>query len=56
MNNNKQNSSITSKLQKLVKKRKRTLVVIKAGSIKNASRTSSSTGSLEGEYSPSYEE
>jgi hypothetical protein len=50
----KQQNNITAKLQDLVKKRKRTLVVIKAGSIKNNRRTSSS--SFEGDYYPSYTE
>ena len=50
----KKHNNVTEKLQKLVKKRKTTLVVIKAGSIKNVTRTSSS--SFEGEYYPSYNE
>jgi len=51
---NNQQNNITAKLQNLVKKRKRTVVVIKAGSIKNVRRASSS--SFEGEYYPSYNE
>ena len=51
--NNKQNN-ITAKLQNLVKKRKKTLVVIKAGSVKNYRRTSGS--SFGEEYYPSYNE
>ena len=53
--NNKSNG-ITTKLQKLVKKRKTALVVIKAGSIKNIARTTSGSSSFEGEYYPSYDE
>ena len=47
---NKQNNT-TSRLQKLVKKRKTPKVVIKAGSIKFYSRNS--TSSEDGEYYPS---
>ena len=50
-NNNKPNN-MTRKLQKLVKKRKREVVVIKAGSIKRHARSS---GSME-DYYPSYAE
>ena len=50
--NNKLNNT-TVKLQKLVKKRKRETVVIKAGSIKRPAK--SSTGSIE-DYYPSYAE
>ena len=45
--NNKPNN-MTGKLQKLVKKRKREVVVIKAGSIKRHARSS---GSMEDYYS-----
>ena len=48
--NNKPNNNMTSKLQKLVKKRKIEKVVIKAGSIK---RPRYSSGSTE-DYYPSY--
>jgi len=51
---NNQQKNITAKLQNLVKKRKRAIVVIKAGSIKNVRRSSSS--SFEGEYYPTYSE
>lgn len=47
-------NNITAKLQNLVKKRKRTLVVIKAGSIKNVRRTSGS--SFGEDYYPSHNE
>jgi hypothetical protein len=50
----KQESNITEKLKDLVKKRKRTVIVIKAGSIKNNRRTSSS--SFESDYYPAYSE
>ena len=49
--NNKSNN-MTKKLQKLVKKRKKEVVVIKAGSIKRHARSS---GSME-DYYPSYAE
>ena len=45
-------NNITAKLQNLVKKRKTTVVVIKAGSIKNARR--SSDGGFGEDYYPSY--
>ena len=50
--NNKHDNKMTEKLQKLVKKRKREVVVIKAGSIKKHARSS---GSVE-DYYPSYAE
>ena len=45
-------NNITAKLQNLVKKRKTTIVVIKAGSIKNVRRNSEN--SLGEDYYPSY--
>lgn len=50
---NEQNN-ITAKLQNLIKKRKTTVVVIKAGSIKNVRRTSNS--SFGEDYYPSHDE
>ena len=45
-------NNITAKLQNLVKKRKTTVVVIKAGSIKNVRRNSD--GGFGEDYYPSY--
>ncbi|MCK4902011.1 MAG: hypothetical protein KAS76_01540 [Thermoplasmatales archaeon] len=49
---NNKHPDMTTKLQKLVKKRKREVVVTKAGSIKRHARSS---GSME-DYCPSYAE
>jgi len=50
----KENEDITDKLKNLVKKKNIQIVVIKAGSIKNSSK--SSTSGIGEEYYPSYNE
>ena len=49
---NNKHPDMTTKLQKLVKKRKREVIVVKAGSVKRHARSS---GSMENYY-PSYAE